>query len=664
MTGTGLAEVATIGGLAGFSVYCFSCAAHVWRARNAKSSRSGAPAGMGRATRRTSAVLLTLGLLGMALSAAWQAVVRHEGLLSGDGIFTVRAPTDRDVVAVAQQEAVEEGGLLARFGSAESKAKLAELELRRDGLDAEKAMLGHQPLVSDPDIARKLGEANARERALRANLNELTLERNRVSRDAMRERSTRQDDIQSVQLEISRFEEEARQAESALRLCQEEHARCASLVSRDVVPEEEYARKASELTSREIEVRKLQRQVEKATEQRKQLERALAEFLKLTEQQEKELTNEIAGLGDQLAEIASQQEGLERRQAEDLARAARHREESLRKIEIELAQAEKQLQAEKAEHQSVAPFAGRLVYRAPAPGNALPGDPVVVLAPPGGLRLAVRVPRWMKSSLEQQDKLSCELLQDLERDEQRRFVEPRFTASFAGWKELPADPRFGLAEMSCVLSAEAVRELALGKQIAARLVWRPPLYASPWFVRSALLAALAAVAGSAARLFASPGSTKRPARPGSSERCETVSRQISTEFGAEGVMLRMLGGQLRETIVRGELDAHVIAAAEWALDRHRARATRLLALGLGDSDELCDHLDGFVKEMRHHADLDGGNRSAASEAMVRRLLAVLRAAAPAEVHARIRDMEQRGSSEERWGSNGRRPPREPVDHQA
>ncbi len=664
MTWVQFLEVASISIIVGFAAYCSSCAVHMWRARRASSSGSAARGSVSRAIRRTSAVLLVIGVSAMVLCAVWLAVVRHEGLLSGEGIVTVRAPSDLDVVAVVQEETVEAGDVLARFGSPESKAKLAELELRRDGLDAEKAMLGHQPLVSDPDIARQLAEANARERACRTNLNDLALESKRLSRDLVRERSHRQEDVRAVQREISRLEEEARQAESAFRLCEDEHERYASLVRQDVVSEEEYARKKSELKSREIEVRKLQKQLEKAVEQRTQLERALADFLKLSQRQEKELADEIAAHQQELAETAAEQEALQRRQAEDLARARRHREESFRKIETELAQAEKQLEAERAGHQSLAPCAGRVVYRASSPGNAFPGDPVVVLAPAGALRLAVRVPRWMKAPLQNKGKLPCELLQDLERDEQRRFVEPRFSATFAEWRQLPADPRFGLAELQCELPEEAVHQLALGEQIAARLVGRSPLYAVPSFVSSVLLVILSAAVWGASRLFAGSPSAAGSPRGASTGAPDVSPRGIGTEFGAEGVMLQMLGGQLREAIVRGELDAHVIAAAEWSLDRHRARAVRLIALGLGDGDELCDHLDGLAKEMADRGNLAGGNGSSAPVDVFHRLLAVLRAAAPAEVHGRLREIDLRFASDRRPGSNGRRPRREPLGHQA
>jgi multidrug resistance efflux pump len=574
--------------------------------------------------------------------------------LSGEGLFTARAPDDLDVLAVAHGETVEQGAPLAVFGSPESEAEVAAMELRRATLEAEKEVLAHQALAVDSGIAQKLSEASAEARGLRANLNDLVLEEDRVLREALRERSAKQDGIKALQLELSRLEGELEQARSSLRYCREEHARRQKLHERGAIADEELALKTSELQSCEIEVRKLDQQLERAAEQRGQLDEALKAFLALSERQEKELASDIEITKSRLKEVAAKRAELQQRQAEDLARAARHREESLNKVGLELRRAAKELEAERAKLEVVAPRSGRIVFRSPSPGNVRPGDPVVVLAPAEGLCLTVRVPRWMKSSLEAADDVTCELLQDLERDVQRRFVESRFPTKLAGWRELPADPRFGVAELSCDCPAEAVHRLALGEQIAARIIWRPPLYAVPSFVLSALLAGAAALVWGVTHRMAEPTPVERLSVDTPRSLPSDSLRETSTEFGAEGVMLRILGGQLREMIMRRKLDAHVIAAAEWALDRHRARATRLLSLGLGDGQELCDQLESCVKELDAHGRLTGGNGSAGMAPMLDRLLAVLRAVAPAGSRERVARILEHSSKASPPGVNGRR----------
>ncbi|MGM0489754.1 MAG: hypothetical protein ACQESR_23720, partial [Planctomycetota bacterium] len=68
----------------------------------------------------------------------------------------------------------------------------------------------------------------------------------------------------------------------------------------------------------------------------------------------------------ELDQLAKEQQNLESRRTPDLARAKRHREESLKKVRSQRAQTEKQLEAEQLRHQLLAPFSGRVVYRAPA----------------------------------------------------------------------------------------------------------------------------------------------------------------------------------------------------------------------------------------------------------------------------------------------------------
>jgi hypothetical protein len=224
--------------------------------------------------------------------------------------------------------------------------------------------------------------------------------------------------------------------------------------------------------------------------------------------------------------------------------------------------------------------------------------------------------------------------------------------------------RLFLAELECEFPQEAIQQLALGEQLAARLVWRPPLYAVPWFILSALLATSSAVVWGLTRLFAKPTAIARLPHGNPANVPATSTQEISTEFGAEGLMLRMLGGQLREMIVRSDLDSHLVAAAEWALDRHRARATRLLSLGLGDGDELYEHLDCFVKELSSNGRLADGDGAAASLETLQRLVAVLRAAAPPGTHGfAIRTGSPRTTPEQSRGrSRGIRLPKISISH--
>jgi hypothetical protein len=127
---------------------------------------------------------------------------------------------------------------------------------------------------------------------------------------------------------------------------------------------------------------------------------------------------------------------------------------------------------------------------------------------------------------------------------------------------------------------------------------------------------------------------------------------MSTEFGTDGTMLHTLGSQLREMIARRELDEPLISAAEWALERHRGRAVRLLRQGLGDGDELCERLDGFLQQLVEQHRLSGRRGVNGSLRNWKRLLYVLRAAAPPGSRGRIARMARRPPTPRKRKTNG------------
>lgn len=624
MEWTTTAEVALIGGGVGLGAYCFSCAAHVWRARNAPQRRTRIPRGLRGAVRRGAVVLVVAATLGMAVSIGWWAAVYREGVLEGDGLFTVRRPASLDVVHLTPESQLEQDGVLASFHSPEAGAQIAVLQSRRRSLAAEEQVLLSQILAVDPEIAQKLIDSNSNERTLRTNLSDLILEKERLQREALREQLGRQEDITKREREIRKLEAEVQQSQSALQLYQDDHARSATLRERKAISEQEYAEQETKLEAGHIEVRKLQEQLQQTRQQKAELGQSLDTFRRLSEQQEDDLQKSIAAVQDRLEQVAALQGQIQRQRGDDLRRAIRHRDECLRKIAIETAEVDKCLAAEYETLEKRAPFAGRIVYRAASPGIANTDEPLIVLAPPDGLRLSVRLPNWMKSPLERESGISCKLLEDLERDEQRRFVESQFTARLHRWTNLAAHPGYGLAEFTCELPAEAVRLLARGEQIAARLVWRPPLYSVPTVILCLVVAAMAGTAWVATA--SSPGTepVRSPSATPSAMNGHGTLGEVSTEFGAEGALLRLLGTQLREMTARGELDANVIGAAEWALTRHRHRAVRLLSLGLGNGPDLSHCLEVLVMSVAPPNGYAKGDRMA----VLRRLVAVLQAAAP------------------------------------
>lgn len=87
--------IAMVGAASGFGLYCLSCALHVWRSRNKHRGRPGQQGHRAtRWVRAIAAISFFGGMVCMALTAALELALSHEGLLHGEGLFTVRPPKD------------------------------------------------------------------------------------------------------------------------------------------------------------------------------------------------------------------------------------------------------------------------------------------------------------------------------------------------------------------------------------------------------------------------------------------------------------------------------------------------------------------------------------------------------------------------------------------
>jgi len=104
-------------------------------------------------------------------------------------------------------------------------------------------------------------------------------------------------------------------------------------------------------------------------------------------------------------------------------------------------------------------------------------------------------------------------------------------------------------------------------------------------------------------------------------------------------MLQLLGSQLRESVRWGRTDPHVLAAAEWALDRHRARAIRLMAAGFGEDDSLDDRLRELVRQSRQ-AERRGTN-GVPKRADLRRLMRLLQTISGEQLRGQTASLLQR-----------------------
>ena len=202
-----------------------------------------------------------------------------------------------------------------------------------------------------------------------------------------------------------------------------------------------------------------------------------------------------------------------------------------------------------------------------------------------------------------------------------------------------------LAELACEPPAEAVRDLVGGTTIAARMVWAPPLYTAPLFWAGAGVLGLGAgacvlgrtraraaeahvpgAAGATADAATStPAQVVTDAREGA-EAAPGSSASATVQYGAIAPILRQQGALLAEAVRRRKVDPALLSAVEWSLDRHHARAVRLIQAGLGDGEDLAREIRAMTREA-------AGDAVAASH--VARLTRILRAVAGEVVQGQL-----------------------------
>jgi hypothetical protein len=77
-------------------------------------------------------------------------------------------------------------------------------------------------------------------------------------------------------------------------------------------------------------------------------------------------------------------------------------------------------------------------------------------------------------------------------------------------------------------------------------------------------------------------------------------------YGNIAAVLQMLGGQLRQMVMNGEMDEVLLAAIEWNVDRHHRRAIEILRELLARDDEFLRHGQQLTRAGRALQDAEAG----------------------------------------------------------
>ena len=631
--------VVLIGALGGFGSYCFACALDVWRKRNGRVAQTRG----GTAERFLRAALLLLllgGITCMAVVGIGLLVPSPGGLLHGKDLLSVCSPDDLRAEWTTKSKSIEPGDVLACFRSPESEAEAKMLELTIEGDRAAKAALRKKPLEPDQQITRKLVDLGNERRHLEYRSTQLQLEHGVIERDIRRERLTNQNAIHRLRMDLGQLQREWAQARSDLQFDQKQANRSNDLVRQGVQTASDHEETARNVAIRTEEVQKIKECIDNVQAQEGGLRDNLATLIETMESQLARFGRQIDAVAARLQEVRTEEQAVEDSLKRDLARAADLRKCELQQIDADIRETEQELVGLEATLQQSARIAGHVVYRAPSPQAIRDGEPLLVIGPDESLRLCMRVPQWQRKALERESEVRLELVSRMDRDADvdRHFVERWFHGKLVGWRALPNDPRYGLAELSCEPPAEAVRYLASGKEILVNIRWWPSPLGNPLFLTGIAMSVLGAIGRMllAVRRRA-PNARAIPSE--SSTREDPPHSDVTTEYGAEGAMLHLLGVQLHEAIARHEIEPGLFAAVEWALDRHRARAIRLIGTGMAGNG-----LAASLSELVDRSDKSNGDDSngSLSRADLGRLLRIVRTVAPEAIPAQATQPARQG----------------------
>jgi hypothetical protein len=371
----------------------------------------------------------------------------------------------------------------------------------------------------------------------------------------------------------------------------------------------------------EAEVSRLEVSIVNMEAERKHLQQSMPEFAACTSRQAEDINTEIARVREDLATAQREMAASSGRLDTDRRRAELLKVQMLGQLDLEI----RQCQARREGIQDVlvvkAPYRGTIAYADAAPATALPMAPVVILAPEHGFRFRLRLTEAEAAALSESGEVTLGLVSAV--------LHRRFTGRLLSTEKLACEPGHVVAELACMPPPETIRDLVSHDwgahdwvtmpTVKVRLLWQPPIRVSPLFAPSIGMLAVGLVGVLAAWLrmrghVSWPAPASPPAGPAPAEIPAGLATVVAgpaggldaaeVEGGALGRNLQLLGQRLRESIKRQQIEAPLIRAVEWALDRHHMRAIQHLAVGLDHDPELPGSLQKLLARGDADADVE------------------------------------------------------------
>lgn len=455
----------------------------VWRRRRlAIRNQNGAWAVIGR-------LVLPLGVIGslaIILSLSLRTFFPRKGELFVRDTIVVRADPDRGAPVVASADDLAAGDVLASFERPGLRADLAGLELERERIANERAMLRESPPALDTSFVRQLQEAATERRNLEQRLALFQVEAQRLDQAARSDILDKRLQRHEIQLQIGEYSGRLAKLQAEVEFESRLLEQGKNLRADKLLSETEYARRVRDNRVVRADIARLERELREKRLLLAELEDGIARLESTLTKHETFVRTSTNVILERHAQVKSEQAQLDKRLDEEKARQARYLATQLRDLELRRSHVEKQIERlhELVEVKSSIP--GRVLFRHESPAAAQIGEPILMFGPTDAVRTRFRLSQAEAAQLAEAGVIDLMAVS-------HELIDARFTGRLASTTPLAHEPGMVLAEFACEPTRSQSRYLARGLDLDVRLIWAPAPYKDPLFLLGVALLAIAIV---------------------------------------------------------------------------------------------------------------------------------------------------------------------------
>jgi hypothetical protein len=465
--GSEILRLAILSGVIGFAGFCISYGFYVWRKRNSSNRRLKSP------TAAIAQIFAFLSCATLALSWAFNEFQGRSGIAGGSDVFVVNARRESFAQQITSAETVAQGDVVAEFLSPADRTRLAAIDLQISQAEAKKEAIANKVLQSDEALLQE--QTHLRSELLQNKGFAFQLQHSRYEvereRTALTTAWTREES--KLLEDLAEAEREFASALGHREITQRALQRGEELQKQGNVSRQQFDMRSSDDLSAKLSAEKSKQAIDSLKERHAALSHRFETSLGSLDQQISELAAEHARMAASIEALDGRIENVrqELRGDHDRAVVSRQREVDAVDYDITILAAEKTRLTEIG--QVRAPFAGRVVYRHPAPGLASGNSPILAISAGTGFTAAIRLPRGELHELASQtDPVKLAL--------DSPVLNQFFTGRFVRSEPVPFEPGRVIAYLDCNLPPEIIGYLGnTADPLRVRLLWRPSLLFQP-----------------------------------------------------------------------------------------------------------------------------------------------------------------------------------------